>query len=93
LNVGLLVEVGVAAADVTEVALEVLYVDGVEADDGGEEADVLLCDVVAEVEGTAGRGEICFRAVKGLEELRDGFLVCLLGAAGMLVNIDDGWLL
>jgi hypothetical protein len=45
------VEVGVAAADVADVALEVLHVDGVEADDGRVEAHVLLCQAVAEVEG------------------------------------------
>jgi hypothetical protein len=49
----LLVEVGVSAANVTEIALEVLHVDSVEADDCCEEADVLLCDAIAEVEGTA----------------------------------------
>jgi len=90
LNVVLLVEVGIAAADVTEVALEVLNVYGVEADDCCEEANILLCDAVAEVEGTAGSGEICFRPVKGLEELRDGFLICLLSAAGVLVSIWNG---
>jgi hypothetical protein len=52
------VEVRVSAADVTEVALEVLNVDGVEADDGCEEADVLLCQAVAEVEWAAGLCEV-----------------------------------
>ena len=47
-----LVEVGVAAADVADVALEVLHVDGVEADDGRVEAHILLCQAVAEVEGS-----------------------------------------
>ena len=61
--VALLVEIGVAAADVTDVALEVLHVDGVEADDCGEEADVLLCEAIAEVERTAGLGEVCFRTI------------------------------
>jgi hypothetical protein len=37
------VKVGVSAADVPDVALEVLDVDCVEADDGRVEADVLLC--------------------------------------------------
>jgi hypothetical protein len=52
------VKVWVSAADVTEVALEVLDVDGVEADDGCEEADVLLCQAVAEVEWAAGLCEV-----------------------------------
>ena len=63
LRIILLVEVGIAAADVPDVALEVLHVDGVEADDCGEEADVLLCEAVAEVERTAGLGEVCFRTI------------------------------
>ena len=81
----LLVEVGVAAADVPDVALEVLHVDGVEADDGGKEADVLLCKAVAEVVWTAGLSEVCFGAVQRFEELGDGLLIGFLGAAWMLV--------
>lgn len=42
-------KVRVSAADVTEVALEVLDVDCVEADDGCVEADVLFGQAVAEV--------------------------------------------
>jgi hypothetical protein len=80
------VEVGVAAADVPDVALEVLHVDGVEADDRGEEADVLLCEAVAEVERTAGLGEVCFRTIQGLEKLDDSLFICLLGTAGMSVE-------
>jgi len=47
------VEVGVSAADVADVALEVLDVDCVEADDGRVQAHVLLGQAVAEVEGPA----------------------------------------
>lgn len=61
--VALLVEIGVAAADVTDVALEVLHVDGIEADDGCVEADVLLCEAITEVERAAGLGEIFFCAI------------------------------
>jgi hypothetical protein len=86
----LLVKVGVTAANIADVALEVLHVDGVEADDCGEKADVLLCEAVAEVVGTAGIGEVFFRTVQGLEELGDGLLVGFLGATQMLVQAWDG---
>lgn len=82
LRVVLLVEVGVAAADVPDVALEVLYVDGVEADDGCEEADVLLCEAITEVVRTAGLGEVFFCAIQRFEELGDGLLVGFLGTVG-----------
>jgi hypothetical protein len=56
-------EVRVSTADVAEVALEVLDVYGVEADDGGVQTDVLLRQAVAKVERTTGLCEVCFRAV------------------------------
>ena len=56
-------KVGVTAADVANVALEVLYIDCVKADDGREEANVLLCEAVAEVEWAAGLYEVCFGTV------------------------------
>ena len=40
-----LMQVGVAAADVANVALEVLHVDWVEADDCRKQADICFCDV------------------------------------------------
>lgn len=43
-----------AGADVTEITLEMLDVDGVEADDGREEADIRLGNGVAEEEGRGG---------------------------------------
>lgn len=82
-------KVRVAAANVANVALEVLHVDGVEANDCGEEADVLLCEAVAEVEWTAGLGEVFFGTIQGFEELRDGLLVGFLGAVRMLVQNWD----
>lgn len=68
----------VARANVTQVALEVLDIDRIEADDGGEEADVGLGDVFAKVVGAGRGGEVGFSAVEGGEELLDvafvGFL-------------------
>lgn len=46
-------EVGIPAADIAEVALEVLNVDCVEADDGREQTHISLGQAVAEVERSA----------------------------------------
>lgn len=75
-------EVWVAAADVADVALEVLNVNCVKPDDGGVEADVLLCQAVTEVERTAGFCEVCFGTVQRLEELSNSLLVRVLGSKG-----------
>jgi hypothetical protein len=80
------VKVGISAADITDVALEVLHVDGVEADNRCEKADVLFCEAVAEVVRTAGLGEVLFRTIQGLEELGDSLLVGFLGAVRTLVQ-------
>ena len=53
----------VAGADFLEVGLEVLDVDGVETDDGCVEADVGFADLVAEVVGARGGGQVLFGAV------------------------------
>lgn len=39
----------VARADIADVALEMLHVDGVETDDGGVQADISFGDMFAEV--------------------------------------------
>ena len=75
-------KVGVTAANVADVTLEVLHVNGVEADNSGEETDVLLCEAFAEVERTAGLGEVFFGTIQGLEELGDSLLVGFLGTVG-----------
>lgn len=90
LQIILLVEVGVAAADVPDVALEVLHVNGVEADDCGEEADVLLCEAITEVERAARLGEVFFRTIQRFEKLRDGLLVGFLGTVGWHISTDLG---
>ena len=82
-------EVRVSATNVTKVALEVLHVDSVEADDCCVETDVLLCEAVAEVERTAGLGEVCFGTIQRLEELGDGLLVGFLGTASVSVQHWD----
>ena len=76
-------QIRVPRADVTDVAFEVLDVDGVEADDRREEPDVGFgWGGGGEQEGSGGLGEVRFETVKGGEELSDGFLVGFLGAGG-----------
>lgn len=94
----------VIVADGAEVALEVLHVDGVEADEGGVGADVELCHLGAEEVGAfAGSGEF-LQFVEGGEGAGEGFLVGFLvgGEAGFvdasvevglhpLFDAIDGW--
>lgn len=89
-----LVDVRVAGADVANVALEVLHVDGVEADDGREESDVGLGDRVAKVVLAAflvALRKVGFGAVERGEERRDVALVRFLrgGEAGFVDAVVD----
>lgn len=79
-------QIGVSTADVADVALEVLDIYCVKADDGREEANVLLCQTVTEVVGTAGLCEVCFGTVQRLEELGDSLLIRFLGSKRDLVQ-------
>ena len=63
------VEMGEAGSDVTEIAFEVLDIDGVEADESGEEAYVCLGGGGGgEQVGCLGGGEVGFEASEGGEE-------------------------
>ena len=89
-----LVQGWVTRADVADVGLEVLDVDGVEADDGGVEADVGFCDGLAVVVlGARGvlAAEVGFGAVEGGEERVEGLLVGGLrgGEAGLVDAVVD----
>lgn len=86
-----LVQIGISAANISDVALEVLDVDGVEADDGRIEADVGLGDLVAEVERSRRFSEVGFGAVERFEELLDILLVRFLGCreAGFVHAVVD----
>jgi hypothetical protein len=89
------VQVRVAGADVADVALEVLDVDDVEADDGRVEAYIGFGDVFAEVVWSffAFRlgFQVGFGAVERGEELVDGFFVCFLcgGESGFIDAVVD----
>lgn len=77
---------GVSGSDVFEVTFEVLDVDGIETNDGGEESDVKFREVRAKVvwTGTLGGGklsaEVGFDAVEGFEEGDDVAFVCFLAS-------------
>lgn len=87
-----------SGADIAEVALEVLDVDGVEADDGGVETDIGFCDVGAVVERVVlglHSCEVGFDFVEVGEEGCDGFVVgflgcCEAGAVDAVVDVVVG---
>ncbi len=86
-----LVQRRISRSDVSNVALEMLYVHGIEADDGGVEAHVCFGDVLAVVVGSGVLGEVCFGAVEGGEEGGDGLFVGVLGGgeAGLVDAVVD----
>lgn len=83
-----LVKGRVSAANVSDVALEVLDVDGIEADDGRVEADVCFGDTVAIVVWTGRLGEVLFSSVERGEECCYGFDVGVLRPM-FLVSADE----
>ncbi len=77
----------VAGANVADVALEVLDVDGVEAHDSGVQADVGFGDGGRGEEVGRGSGaKVLFETIERFEELSDGFGVGFFGAAGLSVR-------
>ena len=69
----------IPGANIAQVALEMLHVHGVEADDRRVESDVCLCDLGAEIVGLFALGvvgsEVFFCAVQRAEEGGDGVFV------------------
>lgn len=57
----------ITRADLPEIALEVLVVDGVEADNGCVEADISFGDVAAKIVRRSTLGDVGFGAIKRLE--------------------------
>ena len=86
-----LVQGRIPAADIPDVAFEVLYVHHVEAHDRRVEPDICFRDVLAIVEGSGRGGKVRFGAVEGGEELRDGLFVGSLrrGEAGLVDAVVD----
>lgn len=89
------VQMGVARPDVPDVALEVLHVHDVEADDGRVQADVCFRDGAAVVVRPGVLGGLLLQVrlgfVEGVEELAHGFLVRFLrgGEAGLVDAVVD----
>ena len=73
-----LVQCRIAAADIADIALEVLNIHGIEADDRRVESNIGFRDVGAVVEGGGVGGEVGFDAVEGFEEGLDGVFVSFL---------------
>ena len=74
-----LVQRRVSRTNVANVALEVLHIHRVEADDRRVQSDIGFRDVRAVVVWSFGRGKVRLRAVEGFEELGNGGLVGILG--------------
>ena len=72
----------VPRADIADIALKMLDVDGVEPNDGGIKANVCFGDGFAEVIGCRVLCQVSFRTVKGGEEGLDGLFVGFLGSVG-----------
>lgn len=76
----------ITRSDVTNVALEMLHIDGVEANDGSVETNVRFGDVGTEVVRSGILGKVGFGTVEGGEKGPDGFFICFLRSRdGMLV--------
>lgn len=87
-----LVQARVAAANVANVALEVLHVHRVEARQRHVQPDVRLGEGLAEEVRAVGlRGEVLLCAVEGLEDADDALLVGLAGGgeAGLVDAVVD----
>lgn len=68
----------VARSDITDVALEMLHIDGVEANDGGIEANIGFRDIGTEIVRSSVFSKVSFRAVERGEKGLDGFFICFL---------------
>lgn len=68
----------ITRSDITDVALEMLHIDGVEANDGGVEANVCFGDIGTEIVGSSVFGKVSFGAVEGGEKGFDGLFISFL---------------
>lgn len=89
-----LMNMWVSTPHIPQIRLEMLDVNHIEPDDGGEESYVDFGDRVAEIVGSAffvTLGEVRFDAVEGGEEGCDGFFVGGLGGgkAGFVDAVVD----
>lgn len=88
-----LMQMRITAPDVPDIGLEMLHVDSIEANYGREEPYIRFGDVLSEIKGPFGGCEVFLGAIKGGEELHDGFGVCFFGGgeAGSVDTVIDVW--
>lgn len=87
-----LVHRGVSRANIPDIALEVLHVDGVESHNRHVQSDISLCEVLAEpVRAVLLLREVLLAAIKSLEEGSDVALVGFGGSseAGLVDAVVD----
>ena len=77
----------VAASDVANVALEMLHVDRVEADDGRVQPEVGVCQSSPHHVRSRPRSESGFNAIQGLEQRLDRIDVRFLGPAWVRLSV------
>jgi hypothetical protein len=70
-----------AAANVLDVALEMLHVHRIESDDGGVKSNIGLSHAVTEQEWSLAREKMLLHLLKRLEENLNVLFVCFLGPA------------
>ena len=68
----------ITGSNITDVALEVLHINRVEANDGSIEANVCFSDIGTEIVWSSVFGKVSFGAVKGGKKGFDGFLISFL---------------
>ena len=86
-----IVERRIAASNVPDVALEMLDIDWVKADDGGVQADISLCDLRAEVVRCCVLCKVFLSTIEGSEEGLNGFLIGFLSTGTSLESNHRWW--
>lgn len=76
----ILVQCRVATANVPYIALEVLHIDWVEADDSSVKSHISFCETITIIKWCSILGEMLLGTVQRLEESCYILFVCLLGA-------------
>lgn len=81
----------VSRANVPQVGLKVLDVDGVETDYGGEEADVRLRNILAPVIRALTRTQVFLNLIKGFEKREEVLLIRVLRSrkSGFINTVID----
>ena len=68
----------ITRSDITDIALEMLHVDGVEANDGSVEANVCFGDVGTKVVGSSVFSKVSFGTVERDEKCFNSFFISFL---------------